>query len=298
MTLKIETKVQDVTMSEAQAWAVIERAGQVLGVPGELQFALVDHPTYGPEYQAKVKELLHLIVDGYDIAQAVEDDEGVSKIAELFRDLTSIQINHMLDEISEVGKAMHFIPLGEMVTAVDQDLGKLGKLTAEQEQEVRDLGGSSGNVGVAVLEPRIAKVISVGVRAAGGQVEFGALQVEVKNQLPKEVLDDPQSSFANQICGGLSKALTMHAADSRMSVAQLCSTVESVIAAKQAIACPTVALWHLNAEEVADCVSASLRHSIRRRMSVGEDATEDSTADMPAEAKATSTLVQGNGTVN
>jgi hypothetical protein len=298
MTLKMETNVHDITMSEAEAWAVIERAGQILNVPGELQFALADHPTYGPEYKAKVKELLHILVDGYDIGESVEDEEGVTKIAKLFSDVTSIQINHMLNEISEIGKAMHFIPLGEMITGIDRDLTKLGALTAEQEQEVRNLGDDHSGVGVAVLEPRIAKVISAGVRAAGGQVEFGALQVEVKTGLPKVVLEDAHSSFANQITGAMSKAMTMHAVDRRMGVAQLCSTVESIIAAKQAIACPTVALWHLSPDEVAECVPSSLMHSIQRRMGIGEEAMEESTADMPAEAKATSTLVQGNGTVN
>lgn len=298
MSLEMKMEKREVNMTEAEAWAVIEKAGVLFNTPGDLQFDLKKSPV-GPVHKAKVKELLHLLVEHYDIGERAETEETLAEIRELFGDINMIEVNHMLGHINEVGVAMHFIPLGKMVTGVEPDFEKIDKnITEEQAEELRQLGGPGTSAGVAVLDPRIAKIIGVGVRAIGSQIEFGKLQAVVKQRLPKEVQDDVHSTFVNQMCGAVSEALTARSTSGMMSATTVCSVIESIICTKQALSTPTIALWDLNADQMADCVPASLHAAIKRRLKDAPGQAEEAQAELPPEAKATSTAFSGNGTLN
>lgn len=305
--MKFEVRESESTMNEAEAWAAIERAGEVLRVPGLLQGELSLHPVHAPKLKELTNKLLHIVVDHYNVREALEDEAKITEMSGLFRDINIIHVEHLLEEVQQVGMALQSIPFDQIILSVDQDFEKLG-MSPEQIEKMKEVVGDRKDMAVAVPDPRVSKIITAGILAAGGPEKFSAMQLEVQENLPENFREDMRASFAAQISGGLSKAFVDRMNTAEFNSATVSAVIESIVAAKQALALPTVAYWDMNAEEVAVTTGKALSGAIQRRMNgKGCDCEECQSCDTTSDAqqvgeqvapKETSTVVPGNGTVN
>lgn len=302
-------KEVNMEMSEAEAWATVERVGEMLNVPGVLQGELSLDPVHGPRFKELTKKLLHLVVDHYDIGVSAQTDEDVKAISDTFKELLEIQNDHMLEQIGKFSAAIQFLPFDQVITSIDEDFAKLGVSEEQVAHIKKETDTDDASAAVAQLDKRIARVLSAGIVAAGGQPQFADMQMHVMKTAGEELSKmHPINVFAAQVGGALSMALVQRSNTPEFFNATMSSTIESIIGAKRAITLPTVAMWHLSAGEAADYYTRSLNYNVNRRLEgvaqrVAEDEaaeaakTADFTADAPKSFNAAS-VMPGNGTIN
>lgn len=286
-----------------KCWEAIDRLSELLNNPGYLQSELKVDAQFGAEFLAKTKELLHLLVDEYDFSVAPTDDKVVARMADLYRDLDRIQASHLMREISVASEYMQMIPFRDILESLEEDISEFtDKMSAEELDNFKAAKEAAGEVGknvaAAKINPRIAPILTAGVRAAGGQAEFAKLQIEACAELPDEYQANPSLVMATQLSGAIMKAIVRRFSSPEYANMQTRGVIESVIAAKQAVSMNFFCFWE---GRPADLFSSLQKSAERALMTCLSDVKGEANPVPEAEevkVKEDSTVFPSNGTVN
>ena len=294
-------------MSEAECWAAIDHAGQVMSVPGMMQSELKNDPKLGAEFVANSKKILHILVDNFDAGVSPGDsDEELAVIDELnnlFLNNQVVQNKYMIAVLTGASVAMQQLDISDMITHIEPVSASDG-VTEAGVEELKGLESEGRSAGMAKIDPRIMSIMSAGINAAGGQVEFAKLQHQVAQGLPNEFRESPEVMFTAQMIGAVMTAISSRSATRDMTLGQIRSTIEMVVGAKQALTLANMTAYHMKREELVRIMLASTEHHINNALKRTEDniAEEKIKVDVDmthiAGAKPTSFVFEGNRTVN
>lgn len=304
------TLVETEAMTAEQCWAEIEAVGELLTVPGLLQAELKKDPVLGVEFKENTKQILHIVVDNFDVGVSPDDTEEGRKVVEklnsLFFQNQVIQQQWNVKVLTRASMAMQQLDLAEMMLEIsDVDPGKDG-IGAEGLEELKSMETETSQSGMARIDPRIMQIMNAGINAAGGQLEFARIQHDVIQSLPEQFNTSPEVRFTSQMIGSVLSAIETRAQNSDYSLAQIRTTIEMMIGSKQALSLSYLTAYHFSAEALIHTVCFSAQHHVMQAMS---DVRGDAKPEKPkqqvnaeathvAAAKSTSFNFEGNRTVN
>lgn len=287
-----------------KCWAAVDRCAELLSEPGYMQAELKVDPEFGPVFDKAAKELLHLLIEEYDVGKSPSEQSVVERMGELLITIDKTQSMHLLSEIAKAGAAMQMIPFNEILTSIEgDDLTVItDKLTAEQKADVEaekakaDADGTS--MVAAKLNPRIVPIFAAGVQAAGGHAEFARIQMGCAKDLPPEFQTNPSLVIATQMTGAVMKAILFRATSAKYVNMQTRTIIESAISLKQALHMSNVAAWSFSPEELLDYLQLSMKSATLRALSDLEEEKAEAVAPAESAEVSKSTVFEGNGTVN
>lgn len=275
-------------MTEAQCWAEIEAVGELMSVPGAMQAALKKDPTIGAEFTTNAKEILHIIVDNFDAGMSPGSDPEDRKLVEhlnhLFLQNQLIQQRWNVKILTRASLAMQQLPIDAMILEVmDVTASEKEGLTEEHVAELKSLESEHQQSGMAKIDNRIMNIMQAGIAAAGGQAEFARLQYEVAQNLPEEFAMTPELKFTSQMIGAVMTAIDRRAQTAQFTLAQIRTTIEMAIGAKQALSLSNIVAYGYGHEVLVHTVSHSAEHHVLQAMSdiTGTPAPEPERAEQP-----------------
>lgn len=298
------TEEEIAQLTPEKCWEKVEALKNLLTTPGDLQYELRFNSPKGEEFVAKQKELLHLLVDNFEMAIGPsEDSEVVDKMAELMRDMGVIQLEHLMGLISQASMHMQLIPPAEMILEFTKDHEEaLDQMSAEGKaayeatrSEIEEAGAQAAGV---KLHPTIGALFMTGVYLAGGHAEFAKIQFEVSKNLPDEFRDNASLMLTSQLLGGIMRALEARASSFEMMNNQARALIESVRLSKNLTSMQTVALWHLTPNEVVKAAAESFEAAVDRNVAKVEEAIKGESSVPDVAVGKNSTVFAGNSTVN
>lgn len=297
-----EKLVEIEPMSEEQCWASIDRVAEVMTVPGMMQSELKADSDLGKPFTDNAKQILHIIVDHFDAGESPDGDELIDGLNDLFIQNQALQTKYTIKLLTQASIAMQQLPLAAMITSI-QDTEALDGLTQEGLEELKAMETEDKKSGMARIEPRLMKIMGLGIDAAGGQLEFARLQKIVSDKMPEHFKASPEIAFTSQMIGAIMTAVTARAESREFTLSQIRATIEMVIGAKQALTLANMTAYHMGSKEVVGILVRSAEHHIN--ISVDETVVEvpekqkvEIEATHVADHKPTSTHVAGNRTVN
>lgn len=310
--IEMQVSTADVEeMTPEQCWAEIERVAEIMTIPGNLQTELKKDPQVGEEFKHNVKQVLHLIVDNFDVGvspgESEEDRKIVHQMNELFLRNQLLQTNFTMRTLSRLSLAMQQLPLNEMILELN-DVTATDGVSEAGMAELKKLETPEKGAGMAKVDPRIMEIMNLGIQAAGGQVEFAKLQHETVNRLPEEFKMIPEVAFTAQMIGAVMTAITVRSQTREFTLAQIRATIEMVIGSKQAMTLANMTAYHMSPKEVVHIMVGSAEYHINTGINsiLGEPEPEEpapkrqvkAEATHFAEAKPGAYHFEGNGTVN
>jgi len=291
-------EVNPADFTKEKCWEKLENLAEILSVPGLLQAELKLSPKFGKAFDDKSKELLHLIVDSFDIAER-GTDESVEKISKAINDIRKIKFDHLIEEVSIGALALQNLDISEVI--IHMEKAEESDLPAGDVDRVRkfaeNLDIDNDSIAIAKIHPTISKIIRAGVFAAGSEAAFTEMQMSAMMAIPESSRENPSVVLAGQITGALTKAIISKAIEEDMVRVTARSIIEMVIGAKQAICMDLIAPFQLSPENMIDSLHASVKRSILDNGEEVEEVEEDESQNMPS-IKETSQVFSGNGTVN
>ena len=285
--------------TEEKCWAGIEHLAELLNNPGALQYELRKDPKFGPQFNADNLELMHLLIDNFDFGVVPKDESVVDRMADLLLKLHRTQLEHAVHCIGIGSTFMQCLPINQILTSIEDDADMTKGMTPEQVEAYKvgkakaEAGGRS--MSACKMDPRIAAIISAGVKAAGGQGEFANLQMEIAAGIPEDFKENPSLHLTAQLTGALSRAIVERASSSEFNHMTTRTLIEQATALKQAVSMSMVSVFDCSPEQVLDGLQRSTKRSIMNALA---EQKEPEVEAKPSEAKAASTMFAGNSTVN
>ncbi|QOC57931.1 hypothetical protein phiK7B1_076 [Pseudomonas phage phiK7B1] len=307
----IEMKAQEVEidpMTPEQCWAEIEAVGEIMTVPGMLQSNLREDADLGPQFVENAKQILHIIVDNFDAGISPDDQAIVDKLNAMFVQNQVLQNRYTIRQLTRASIAMQQLPLNEMILSL-QGVELTDGVDEAGREELKKLETEEKSAGMAKMDPRIMRIMSLGINAAGGQVEFAKLQHATAANLPDLFKGNPETQFTAQMIGAIMTAISSRASTREFTLAAIRSTIEMVIGAKQALTLAHMTAYHMNAEQMIGILVRSAEHHINQALcdcGCNDPAPEAEAPKKPVNAAAThvaekkpgSFNFEGNRTVN
>uniref|UniRef100_A0AAU6W0T6 Uncharacterized protein n=1 Tax=Pseudomonas phage Nican01 TaxID=3138540 RepID=A0AAU6W0T6_9CAUD len=259
-------------MTVEQCWAEIEAVGELMSVPGAMQAALKKDPTIGAEFNANAKEILHIIVDNFDAGispgKSPEDRKLVEHLNQLFLQNQLIQQRWNVKVLTRASMAMQQLPINLMILEVmDVTASEKEGLTEEHVSELKKLETEHQQSGLAKIDNRIMNIMQAGIAAAGGQAEFAKLQYEVAQSLPEQFSMTAELKFTSQMIGAVMTAIDRRAQTADFTLAQIRTTIEMGIAAKQALSLSNIVAYGYGHETLIHTVAHSAEYHVLQAMS-------------------------------
>jgi hypothetical protein len=310
--LKAKTVEMD-AMSEEQCWEVIERAAALLTQPGAMQVEMKDDPVIGPLFKANYTELMAMLVEHYDSGTGPESEEISNKVSNLFGINQQIQSTYLIKILTDVSVAMQQLPITKLIESIEAPTAMEG-LTQEQIERLESFNTEQRQTGFAKLDPRVMAIMSAGIAAAGGHMQFAEIQRDIVAGMPKEIteMNDPSVLFTGQMIGAVMHAITARSASPEMVVTQARATIESVIGAKQALSIANVAVYSMSAADLVDTMTYTVgehtKRAVATSMKLRDETAKPATAAPKTQVQAEATHIaaakpdsfrfDGNRTIN
>lgn len=283
-----------------KCWAAIEHLADLLNIPGKLQHELKLDPKFGPKFKAENTELAHLLVDSFDVGDTTQDDSVIDRMAELMQSIQRTQFEHLVHCISIGSTFMQCLPINQILLSIDADDEILKDMTPKQLEEFEALKStaefSERQMSACKMDPRIAAIVSAGIKAAGGQTEFAAMQMNIVKDIPEEFKENPSLHLTAQLTGALSRAIVERAGSPGFNGITSRSAIEYAIALKQVMCMPLVAAFHCSPEQILDGLQFSTKRAVMQVTHIDDES--GAVPEKPAEASPASTMFAGNETVN
>lgn len=299
-------------MTAEQCWSEIEEVARLMSVPGAMQQELKKDPTFGPEFTGNAKQILHIIVDNFDagVSPDSSSDEGrklVENLNSLFLQNQLIQQNWNIKVLTRASMAMQQLPITDMILEImDVTASTEEGITEEQVEELKGLETESSQSGMAKIDSRLMTIMHAGIAAAGGQAEFARIQYEVAQALPEEFNHTAERKFTAQMIGAVMSAIHRRAQSPEFTLAQIRTTIEMAIGAKQSLSLSNIVAYGFGHEAMIQTLVSSAQHHVLQAMSdihgtpapVAPKQKVDVKAHHVAEKKPGSFNFEGNRTVN
>lgn len=315
MTSPFSTAKADPSITQEKCWEHLDFVRDLLASPGALQTHALQHQKFGPEIKRLTNELLHHAVDNVSFDEAEETPENfLSSFSPQVVELVNTYQKYLIEQMSDLSMMLQYLPHRELFSAVtssdsfdEAELAKMGikpDEVAALKAKVEELK-NSGTQTVAAMKPsdRLMPIITAGVNAAGGQVEFAEAQMRIMNTMPPELVKaGPQALIASMIAAVVT-VIAKRAQSIPVIAVTVQGAIEAVIAAKRALSIPFVAAYHMPASDVFHLM---MTMGVDRIAEIDSPEQAEVREKQKAEveqvfnraAKETSTVFTGNGTKN
>ncbi|MEG0063036.1 MAG: hypothetical protein RR740_00385 [Pseudomonas sp.] len=315
MTSPFSTAKMDPSITQEKCWEHLDFVSELLAEPGVLQTQAQMDPTVGPEIKRLTNQLLHHAVDNVSFDEAeTASDAFLTAFSPQVVELVNLYQKYMITQVSELSMLLQYLPANELFSAMSTEnvdpkaLAELGispEEVAALEAKMKEMK-DSGSKMVAAMKPcdRLMPIIEAGICAAGGQAQFGEIQMRIMNTMPANLAG---SSTTQATIATLIAAVVTAIAGRAQSLPVISVTVqgaiEAIVAAKRVLSLPFVASYNMPGSDIfhllmtmgVDRVSSLDSPEAKAEREKQQAAVEQV---FNREAKPTSTVFDGNGTKN
>lgn len=245
MSFHISHVNKQVDISVAECWEHLSRFANTAH-PGGLHESIKRDPVFGPKLMPLQRELVSTIVENYNFnlqpnTGLIGSDEAIGKIASLQQ-----QIHDLFAEyVNEIGGmacvALQILPVEETLR-INQDsniaamspeqvedfLKQGSKADSESVEAVRKVLETSDHTGV-LIKPHedVALILEAGYDLYGGPEEFAKAQMKILDGLPQDMRES-KAGLAASIIGPVLQIMMVNASKRENRLVNALATVEMV----------------------------------------------------------------------